>query len=233
MTKTADYAPPCAAARADFEPSADGPRSAPARPRLTVGGWVRHALQFDATQLDALAGSVVSDFEVVCTLDGSHGFLPPVRTVGLRELIERAAPAFERRTDFKRVAIVAEGDAGYRALFSWAEIFNSPLGSGIVVAYERPQTCRFASGPVSDSGPPRGASRTRNSPCGLFLACERLRCPRRRPRNLGSGPSVSCETAAAKLPPHVGPFALLARHDLATGPRFVRGLRSVDVHKLW
>lgn len=88
----------------------------------------------------------------------------------------QARPAFEKRTDFKRVAIVAEGEEGYRALFSWAEIFNSPLGSGIVVAYD---------------------------------------------------------IEGARLPANAGSFALLARHDLATGPRYVRGLRSVELHKPW
>lgn len=146
------------------------------RPRLVVGGWVRHPLQLGAAELDAMAWTSVADFDVVCTVDGSHGLLPAVRAVGLGDLIQRAGPAFARRTDFKRVALVAEGEAGYRALFSWAELFNSPLGGGIVVAYATP---------------------------------------------------------AAPLPAKAGAFALLARHDLATGPRYVRGLHSIEVHKLW
>jgi len=145
-------------------------------PRLAVGGWVRHPLLLSAAQLDAMAWTTVADFDVVCTLDGSHGVLPAVRAVRLDDLIQRAEPAFAKRTDFKRVAIVAEGDEGYRALFSWAEVFNSPLATGIVVAFHVPD---------------------------------------------------------APLPSHAGAFALLARHDLATGPRYVRGLRSIEIHKLW
>jgi len=144
--------------------------------RLAIGGWVRHPLHLDASHLDAMEASAVDDFEVICTLDGSHGFLPSARTVPLRDLIELAKPAFEQRTDFKRMAIVAQGRDGYRALFSWAEVFNSPLGQGIVVAYD---------------------------------------------------------TAESHLPANAGPFALLARHDVATGPRYVRGLLSVELHKLW
>jgi hypothetical protein len=154
----------------------DTPSPATRGRRLAVGGWVRHPLWLDATALEAMEWVPVSDFDVVCTLDGSHGILRPVRTVRLCDLIAQAEPAFEKRTDFKRVAIVAEGEECYRALFSWAEIFNSPLGSGIVVAYD---------------------------------------------------------IAGARLPANAGSFALLARHDLATGPRYVRGLRSIEVHKLW
>jgi len=152
------------------------PRTLTRRALLGIGGWVRHPLSLDAAQLDAMAWSSVGDFDVICTLDGSHGVLAPLRCVPLGDLIARAVPAFERRTDFKRVAIVAVGHEGYRALFSWAELFNSPLGQGVVVAYDLP---------------------------------------------------------AARLPANAGAFALLPRNDLATGPRYVRGLHSIELHKLW
>jgi hypothetical protein len=155
-------------------PEPDRARRCP--PRLRLGGWVRRPVQLESAQLDAMEWLLVADFDVVCTADGSHGVLPPVRAVRLAELVDLAQPAFERRTDFKRVALVAEGGDGYRALFSWAEVFNSPLGHGIVVAYEAP---------------------------------------------------------GSRLPAAAGPFALMSRHDLATGPRYVRRLRSIEVHKLW
>lgn len=150
--------------------------ASPRQARLQLGGWVRRPLAFEPRQLDAMEWLQVEDFDVICTLDGSHGVLPPVHAVRLCDLVDLVQPAFEKRTDFKRVALVAEGHEGYRALFSWAEVFNSPLGKGIVVAYDLPGT---------------------------------------------------------RLPAHAGPFALLARHDLATGPRYVRGLRSIELHKLW
>lgn len=156
-----------------LEPTRIAARSTP---RLAVGGWVRRPQALDAHDLADMEWRQVHDFDVVCTLDGSHGVLPPVRAVRLGDLVERAQPAFERRTDFKRVAVVAEGAEGYRALFSWAEIFNSPLGTGILVAFEWP---------------------------------------------------------GQALPSNAGPFAVLAQHDLATGPRYVRGLRSIELHKLW
>lgn len=143
---------------------------------VQIGGWVRQPQSLRAEDLAAMEWVQVGDFDIVCTADGLHARLPPVRAVRLAELIERAVPAFVHRTDFKRVAIVAEGAEGYRALFSWSEVFNSSAGGGIVVAFERP----------------------------------------------GQG-----------LPANAGPFALLPRHDLATGPRYVRGLRSIELHKLW
>jgi hypothetical protein len=143
---------------------------------LSVGGWVRHPLQLEAADLVAMEWIAVADFDVICTLDGAHGRLPRIRAVRLGDLIERAAPDFQQRTDFKRVAIIAESVEGYRALFSWAEVFNSPLASGIVVAFD---------------------------------------------------------FTGLALPPDSGPFALLARNDLATGPRFVRRLQRITLHKVW
>ena len=59
-----------------------------------------------------------------------------VRGVPLRALVMAAAPAFEVRTDFKRVALVAHSIDGYKALFSWNEIFNSVVGDGVVVGWD-------------------------------------------------------------------------------------------------
>jgi len=71
--------------------------------------------------------------------DGPHGKQRPLRGVPLSRLVQAAQPAFEQRTDFKRVAIVAESREGYRALFSWNELFNTEVGDGVLVAWDCPQ----------------------------------------------------------------------------------------------
>jgi hypothetical protein len=81
----------------------------------------------------------VPDFEIICTADGSHGVAPPMRGVRLRDLLTRAEPAFRLRTDFKRVAVVAEGRDGYRALFSWSELFHSMIGDGVLLVFDHRQ----------------------------------------------------------------------------------------------
>jgi hypothetical protein len=85
--------------------------------------------------LGRLETVTVTDFVVVCTLDGPHGGPRRLRGVPLRTLIGAAEPAFEQRTDFKRVAVVAESHEGYRALFSWNELFNSAVGDGVLLAF--------------------------------------------------------------------------------------------------
>jgi hypothetical protein len=143
---------------------------------VAIGGWVRRPLRLDARALERFGAVDVPDFVVTCTFDGAHGGARAMRGVVLRDLIVRAEPAFAERTDFKRVALVAESRDGYRALFSWAEIFHTFVGEGVYVAFDS------------------------------------------RPR---------------RLAPDAGPFALISLHDRFTGPRFVRSLASVDLHKLW
>lgn len=136
-----------------------------------IGGWVHQPLWLDEAALRTRADVQDVAFTVVCTLDGAHGGPRPMVGVPVRPLIEAAQPAFEQRTDFKRVAIVAESQEGYRALFSWGEVFNTDVGEGVMLAWA--------------SGHPEG------------------------------------------------PYALLSLHDHATGPRYVQGLRSITLQKLW
>lgn len=106
-----------------------------AEAQVTIGGWVRRPLHLDAAALRARGDSRATDFRVVCTFDGAHGGARPMRGVPLCALIAEAEPAFEQRTDFKRVTVVAESLDGYRALFSWNELFNTPVGDGVLVAW--------------------------------------------------------------------------------------------------
>jgi len=112
------------------------PAALASRAHVNVGGWVQRPLRLDVAALSAYEPACVVDFVVVCTADGAHGGARPLRGVRLCSLIEAARPAFAARTDFKRVAIVAESCEGYRALFSWNELFNAPLGDGVIVAWD-------------------------------------------------------------------------------------------------
>jgi hypothetical protein len=103
--------------------------------QVSIGGWVKRPLRLSAAALNARDDSRPTAFTVVCTFDGAHGGERRMRGVALCTLIEEAEPAFEQRTDFKRVTVVAESRDGYRALFSWNELFNTSVGEGVLVAW--------------------------------------------------------------------------------------------------
>ncbi|MFT3956391.1 MAG: hypothetical protein QM722_19015 [Piscinibacter sp.] len=115
---------------------------------VQLGGWVRTPLRLGAPALESFGAVTVPGFLVVCTLDGAHGQPRPLRGVPLRKLVAAAEPAFAQRTDFKRVVIVAESREGYRALFSWNELFNSMLGDGVLLAWDCVQA------PLADNAGP-------------------------------------------------------------------------------
>lgn len=106
-----------------------------AQAQVSIGGWVRRPLCLDAAALGARCDARPTGFTVVCTFDGAHGGERPMRGVPLCALIEEAEPAFEQRTDFKRMTIIAESIDGYRALFSWNELFNTAVGDGVLLAW--------------------------------------------------------------------------------------------------
>jgi DMSO/TMAO reductase YedYZ molybdopterin-dependent catalytic subunit len=58
------------------------------------------------------------------------------RGVLLRDLITRAGLRNESPTDFKRTVFVTTAHDGYAVTFSWHELFNTPVGEGVLVAYE-------------------------------------------------------------------------------------------------
>lgn len=144
--------------------------------RLHVGGTVRRPAELDGDALERAGAVELSDFVVICTFDGSHGRARRMRGLPLRTLITRSEPDFAQRTDFKRTVILACAEDGYRALFSWCEVFHTDVGEGIYVAFDSP---------------------------------------------------------LAPLDDKTGPFALVSLRDTFTGPRFVRRLASVELHRLW
>ena len=55
----------------------------------------------------------------------------------LRDVLNRAKPLERQPRGFRRSIVVATARDGYKAIFSWAELYLSPIGDGAYVVYER------------------------------------------------------------------------------------------------
>ena len=55
----------------------------------------------------------------------------------LRDVLERAKPVEKNRFDLRKSIVIVTASDGYRAVFSWAELYLSPIGDGALVVYER------------------------------------------------------------------------------------------------
>jgi DMSO/TMAO reductase YedYZ molybdopterin-dependent catalytic subunit len=57
--------------------------------------------------------------------------------IRLTDLLQEADIRQDARHALRRTYIVATATDGFQAVFSWGELFNTPIGRGVIVAYER------------------------------------------------------------------------------------------------
>ena len=93
--------------------------------RLEVKGEVQKELALD---LDALRR--IAERRGRVEGKGYAGLL-------LVELLNEADIRQDQPRALRRTYVVARASDGYQAVFSWGELYNSPLGKGVLVAFER------------------------------------------------------------------------------------------------
>ncbi len=95
---------------------------------LAVGGNVAQPATYTLDALQALPQHEVA-------LPAPDGRPRLYRGVLLRDLVALAKPVEAGRFDLRRSLIVARATDGYLALFTWAELFNTPAGDSVLVAW--------------------------------------------------------------------------------------------------
>jgi DMSO/TMAO reductase YedYZ molybdopterin-dependent catalytic subunit len=107
---------------------------------LAVHGNVERQLTLFVDDLKQLPVQRIEDVRVVRPT-GSASTVPEVTRsyTGclLRDVLERAKPVEKRRLDLRKSVVVVTASDGYRAIFSWSELYLSPIGDGALVVYER------------------------------------------------------------------------------------------------
>lgn len=93
-----------------------------------------------AISLDALRrypGVTCAPFDLRCFTTGRFiRTIEPYRGVRVVDLLEEAGLRNDVHGDFKRMVFLAVGHDGYVVVFSWHELFNTPVGEQVIVAYE-------------------------------------------------------------------------------------------------
>jgi len=115
----------------------NAPRQATA---LVVDGNVENRLSLSVADLRRLPVQQVEDVRQVrvagaAATDG--GVARRYAGVLLRDVIATAKPLEKERHDLRRSIVVATATDGYQVVFSWAELFLSPIGDGAMVVFER------------------------------------------------------------------------------------------------
>jgi DMSO/TMAO reductase YedYZ molybdopterin-dependent catalytic subunit len=107
---------------------------------LTVKGSVERELVLSIGELKQFPLHAVDDVRVV--RDSAAATANPEgarRYTGclLRDVLDRAKPVERNRFDLRRSVVIATARDGYRAVFSWAELYLSPIGEGVLIVYQR------------------------------------------------------------------------------------------------
>lgn len=107
---------------------------------LAVRGNFERALTLSIEDLKQLPVQRIEDVRAVRPT-ASASTVPEVtrRYTGclLRDVVERAKPVEKNRLDLRNSVVIVSASDGYRAIFSWAELYLSPIGEGALVVYER------------------------------------------------------------------------------------------------
>lgn len=102
---------------------------------LEVRGDVAHPAHLSVADLQALPVHEVRDLVLVCGTGERKGAYRDARGVLLRDLLDRCGVVANAHDAHNRIYVLATASDGYQAIFSWHELFNSPVGDGVVVLY--------------------------------------------------------------------------------------------------
>jgi DMSO/TMAO reductase YedYZ molybdopterin-dependent catalytic subunit len=104
---------------------------------LVVTGDVKQGVTLDVAALRAFpAGTQITMRSALDPASQGRPFMV-VRAVRLTSVLQLVGLAARDRTDSRKAVVMAVARDGYRVVFSWPELANTPTGDQAVVAYER------------------------------------------------------------------------------------------------
>ncbi len=104
---------------------------------VTVSGAVEHQLALGVDELRGFPPQQVGELPLVCQSGANVGKLENLKGVLLRDILEKAVVKAPGHNDTKKMVIIASASDGYKVVFSWSEVFNSPVGEGVIVFFEK------------------------------------------------------------------------------------------------
>ncbi len=117
------------------EPPADASRFVTTR--FTIEGAVENRLDLGIEDLNRFPPQQIGELPLVCQTGANLGKLEQLKGVLLRDILEKAVIKAPEHNDVKKMVVVASASDGYKVVFSWTELFNSPLGDGVIVFFEK------------------------------------------------------------------------------------------------
>jgi DMSO/TMAO reductase YedYZ molybdopterin-dependent catalytic subunit len=105
---------------------------------VTLTGDVVRPMRVTLDDLRRHASVTADRFDLRCyTTNRFIRNVDQYRGVLLKDLIDVAGLRNDSPGDFKRTVFIAHAHDGYAVTFSWHELFNTPIGERVLVAFER------------------------------------------------------------------------------------------------
>ena len=134
----------------DFQPALDTTRAPLARhhsavstlahePLLSINGHVPTEQHFSLAELKAMPRQTLGPVDVACMTGRPVARIESYAGVLLTDVLDTTGLSSLHRAELKRCVVIASGDDGYQAIFSWCELYISPVGAQVLVLFEREQ----------------------------------------------------------------------------------------------
>lgn len=104
---------------------------------VEICGRVARPRTFTAEELRSLPRIEIPDYVMVCGSGKTKGGKHSIAGALLRDVLDQADVLLEEHESPNRTYLVATGTDGYFSLFSWHEAFNTEIGDGLLVVYEK------------------------------------------------------------------------------------------------
>jgi len=105
--------------------------------RLSVAGPLLRPCSHSIRSLRRLPRHELGPVQVNCFTGRPVASVLSYAGARLIDLLDDAGLSSTPRSRLKRCVILAGSQDGYQAIFSWNELYNSPIGAGVLVLYER------------------------------------------------------------------------------------------------
>ncbi len=102
-----------------------------------ISGAVKKPTDFNVVALRQMTGQDTGTMPVVCASGATLATEKNFRGVRLIDVLDRVGIDIQGHKDARRMVVIARATDGYVVTFSWNELYNTPIGDGVLVAYEK------------------------------------------------------------------------------------------------
>jgi DMSO/TMAO reductase YedYZ molybdopterin-dependent catalytic subunit len=104
---------------------------------IKIHGAVEKPLTLNVKDMQTFTPEQTGEFPLICQSGANVGKMENQKGVLLTDILNKAVIKTVAHNDVKKMVIIASASDGYKVVFSWSELFNSPVGEGVMVLFEK------------------------------------------------------------------------------------------------